>query len=57
MADETPQPFNFPDQSFMGTARVGIDINGNIWQYQGDAGLVMIGTGAIPTIAEIPEEK
>lgn len=38
-----------PAQSFMSTMRVGIDINGDIWQYQGPTlGVVKVGTGAVP---------
>lgn len=43
-----PAPLVAPDQSFMSTVRVGIDINGNIWQLQGAAGVVKVGTGAVP---------
>lgn len=48
----SPQPLAVPAQAWMGTARVGIDNNGDIWQYQGPVnGVVKVGTGAIPTIA------
>lgn len=46
----SPAPLAVPAQAWMGTARVGIDNNGDIWQYQGTAGVVKVGTGAIPTI-------
>lgn len=47
--DATPAPLAAPAQSFMSTMRVGIDINGDIWQYQGPTlGVVKVGTGAIP---------
>lgn len=48
----SPAPLAVPAQAWMGTARVGIDNNGDIWQYQGPVnGVVKVGTGAIPTIA------
>lgn len=48
--DATPAPLAAaPAQSFMSTMRVGIDINGDIWQYQGPTlGVVKVGTGAVP---------
>lgn len=49
-----PQPLvTWPAQSFLSTVRVGIDINGDVWQFQGTAGVVKIGTGTgVPQIAK-----
>lgn len=47
-----PQPLvTWPAQSFLSTVRVGIDRNGDIWQLQGSAGVVKVGTGAVPQVA------
>lgn len=51
----TPAPLAIPAQAFMSTSRVGIDANGDIWQFQGTAGVVKVGTGAIPQSASQPD--
>lgn len=54
-----PQPLTvWPAQAFLSTVRVGIDINGDVWQFQGTSGVVKIGTGTgVPQIASDTQEK
>lgn len=54
-APPAPEQLLLPAQAWMGTARVGIDNNGDIWQFQGAAGVIKIGTGAVPTAATTGE--